>query len=122
MYRCTEDCETTLEKMKSSLAAESALIVNDSNASDRLIREYEQTMGTVMSNLRNRAVHPPFPYNATPVLLNGADKRTYTGRRIKFSEMELTRTHKSKLLGKEEENSRLELDDGIAFSEVIAKL
>ena len=76
MFGCIEDYETTLEKMKSSLAAENALIVNDSNASDRLSREYEQTMGTIMSDLRNRDVRPPFPRCVSRVLLNGADKNS----------------------------------------------
>jgi len=56
------------------------------------------------------------------MLLNGANKRTYTGRHIKFSEMKLIRTYDSKLLEKEEEDLRLELDGDIAFSEVIAEL
>jgi len=34
MYRCTEDCETTLEKMKSSLAAENASLGNVKKALD----------------------------------------------------------------------------------------
>jgi len=76
MYRCTEDYETALEKRESLLAAENALIVNDSNASDRLSREYEQTMGTTMSDLRNRDVRPPFPRCVFRVLLNGADKNS----------------------------------------------
>jgi len=67
IYRCTEDYETALEKRESLLAAE--------NASDRLIREYEQKMGTVMSNPRSRAVRPSLPSIVFRVLLNGADKK-----------------------------------------------
>jgi len=33
-------------------------------------------MDTVMSDLRNRAVRPPFPYFVFRVLLNGADKNS----------------------------------------------
>jgi len=40
IYRCTEHYETALEGMKSSLAAENVLIVNGSNASDRLSRQW----------------------------------------------------------------------------------
>lgn len=41
---------------------------------------------------------------------------------VQDSELKLIRTYESKLLEKEEENSRLELEDGIAFSDAIAKL
>jgi len=49
--------ECRCEKMKSSLMAENALMVNDRNMLDRLIRQYQQTMGTVMS----RAVRSSLP-------------------------------------------------------------
>jgi len=111
--------------MNGSLAAENASLVNDNKALNGLIREYEQTLDTVMSNFRNRAVRSP----SLPFLtiararyrLMKLTKRIYQGD-VQDSELKLIRTYESKLLEKEEENSRLELEDGIAFSEAIAKL
>lgn len=51
-----DDYESALEKMNASLAAENASLVNDNKGLNGLIREYEQTLDTLMTNFRNKAV------------------------------------------------------------------
>ncbi|KAJ2935187.1 hypothetical protein H1R20_g1956, partial [Candolleomyces eurysporus] len=51
-----EDYDAALEQMNSNIAAENLGLLNDNKQLSSLIKEYEQTLETLMSNFRNRAV------------------------------------------------------------------
>ena len=49
-----------LERMNAAIAAENQVLQNDNKQLNALIKEYEQTLESLMTTFRTRAVRPSF--------------------------------------------------------------
>jgi uncharacterized protein YlxW (UPF0749 family) len=56
VYHNTEEYEAELEQMNMSIVAENQVLQHDNKQLNALIKEYEQTLETLMTTFRNRAV------------------------------------------------------------------
>ena len=92
----TYDAE--LEHMNDALSSENHGLLHDNKHIGGLIKEYEQTLETLMSTFRNRA------------------------REVQDRELSIVKEHETRLLALEEENSRHELEHETKTSESISRL
>jgi hypothetical protein len=115
MTFASEDYESELERMNTSMAAENQSLQYDNKQLNALIKEYEQTLETVMSTFRNRAVcaYLSFLKYHNPILHQ---------RDVQERELSLIREYEAKLLVREEENVTRDLDSSTAVSESLARL
>ncbi|KAJ4482203.1 hypothetical protein J3R30DRAFT_3222053, partial [Lentinula aciculospora] len=90
--------ESELERMNAAMTAENQSLQHDNKQLNTLIKEYEQTLDTLMSTFRNRA------------------------QIVQENELSLIRHYESQLLQLEEENSSRELETSTRISESIARL
>ncbi|KAF9468605.1 hypothetical protein BDZ94DRAFT_1279690 [Collybia nuda] len=93
-----EDYETELERMNTSIIAENQGLQHDNKQLNTLIKEYEQTLETLMSNFRNRA------------------------QDVQERELSLIREYETKLLASQEEASVQDLTRTTAVSESIGRI
>lgn len=84
--------------MNVAMAAENLSLQYDNKQLHGLIKEYEQTLETLMSTFRNRA------------------------RDVQERELSLIREYESKLLSREEENATQDLTSSTAVSESLARI
>ena len=103
--------------MNVAITAENQSLQYDNKQLNALIKEYEQTLETLMSTFRNRAVWFYDYFFITRRTLTGLYKRDVQER-----ELSLIRDYESKLLDREEENATQELDSSTALSESLARL
>ncbi|KAJ3531741.1 hypothetical protein NMY22_g8029 [Coprinellus aureogranulatus] len=93
-----EEYDAALEQMSAGIAAENQGLLHDNKQLSSLIKEYEQTLETLMSTFRNRAQH------------------------VQERELSLIREFESKLLAREEENAKAELQANATISNAISRL
>lgn len=93
-----EEYDTLLEQMSAGIASDNQELQHDNKQLSTLIKEYEQTLETLMTNFRNRAQH------------------------IQERELTLIREFESKLLAREEENANEELQTNATISNAITRL
>ncbi|KIK59834.1 hypothetical protein GYMLUDRAFT_1003696 [Collybiopsis luxurians FD-317 M1] len=93
-----EAYESEIERMNSTMTAENQSLQHDNKQLNTLIKEYEQTLDTLMSTFRNRA------------------------QTVQENELSLIRQYESNLLQLEEENSSKELETSTRISESISRL
>ncbi|KAF5360729.1 hypothetical protein D9756_004782 [Leucocoprinus leucothites] len=93
-----EEYEAELERMNAGIAAENQALQHDNKQLSSLIKEYEQTLESVMSAFRNRA------------------------RDVQERELSLIREYETKLLSREEENATQELVANTALSASLSRL
>jgi len=93
-----EAYDAELERMNAAMSAENHSLQYDSKQLHGLIREYEQTLETLMTTFRNRA------------------------RDVQERELSLIREYESKLLSREEENATQDLATSTAVSESLARI
>ncbi|KIK07997.1 hypothetical protein K443DRAFT_672882 [Laccaria amethystina LaAM-08-1] len=93
-----EEYETELERMNATMMTENQGLQHDNKQLNALIKDFEQTLETLMSNFRNRA------------------------RDVQERELSLIREYESKLIAREEEHSKAELLSNTAISASIAHL
>jgi hypothetical protein len=60
IYLRTEDYDAELDKMTNAIAAENQALQYDNKQLNLLIKEYEQTLETLMTTFRKRAVSSSF--------------------------------------------------------------
>ncbi|KAF9077604.1 hypothetical protein BDP27DRAFT_1208716 [Rhodocollybia butyracea] len=90
--------ESELDRMNMVMSAENQSLLHDNKQLNTLIKEYEQTLDTLMSTFRNRA------------------------QTVQESELSLIRHYESNLLQLEEENSSKELEASTRISESISRM
>ncbi|KAH7873163.1 uncharacterized protein C8R40DRAFT_1050515 [Lentinula edodes] len=90
--------DSELERMNAAMMAENQSLQHDNKQLNTLIKEYEQTLDTLMSTFRNRA------------------------QTVQENELSLIRHYESHLLQLEEENSSRELEASTRISESISRL
>ncbi|KAF8798771.1 hypothetical protein BYT27DRAFT_7202466 [Phlegmacium glaucopus] len=93
-----EEYETEVENMNAVMAAENQGLQHDNKQLNALIKEYEQTLETLMTTFRNRA------------------------KDVQERELSLIRDYEAKLLAREEENSKQDLDTSTAISHSLVHL
>ncbi|TEB39750.1 hypothetical protein FA13DRAFT_1751031 [Coprinellus micaceus] len=93
-----EEYDAALEHMSAGIAAENQGLLHDNKQLSSLIKEYEQTLETLMSTFRNRAQH------------------------VQERELSLIREFETKLLAREEENASTELQANATISNAITRL
>jgi len=93
-----EDYDVELDKMTNAIAAENQALQYDNKQLNLLIKEYEQTLETLMTTFRKRA------------------------HEIQEQELELIRKYEAALLAKEAEQLTEDLDTNMAFSSSISTL
>ncbi|KXN88188.1 hypothetical protein AN958_07647, partial [Leucoagaricus sp. SymC.cos] len=98
-----EEYEAELERMNAAIAAGNQGLQHDNKQLSSLIKEYEQTLETVMSTVTA-----------------AADKRSQ--RDVQERELSLIREYETKLLSREEENATQELIASTALSISLARL
>ncbi|KAF9527591.1 hypothetical protein CPB83DRAFT_393453 [Crepidotus variabilis] len=96
-----EEYETQLEGMNAAMTQENFSLQNDNKQLNALIKEYEQTLETLMSAFRNRAV-------------NQQD--------VQERELSLIRDFEAKLLAREEENATRDLLQTSSISNSLVRL
>jgi len=84
--------------MNAVMAAENQGLQHDNKQLNALIKEYEQTLETLMTTFRNRA------------------------KDVQERELSLIREYEAKLLAREEENSKKDLDTSAAISHSLVRL
>ncbi|KAJ3788376.1 hypothetical protein GGU10DRAFT_346423 [Lentinula aff. detonsa] len=90
--------DSELERMNTTITAENQSLQHDNKQLNTLIKEYEQTLDTLMSTFRNRA------------------------QTVQENELSLIRHYESHLLQLEEGNSSRELEASTKISESISRL
>ncbi|KAF9649938.1 hypothetical protein BDM02DRAFT_3093974 [Thelephora ganbajun] len=98
MDKSQEDYDVELDRMTSAIAAENQALQYDNKQLNLLIKEYEQTLETLMTTFRKRA------------------------HEIQEQELELIRKYEAALLAKEAEQLTEDLDANMAFSSSISTL
>jgi len=98
MDKSQEDYDTELDRMTNAIAAENQALQYDNKQLNLLIKEYEQTLETLMTTFRKRA------------------------HEIQEQELELIRKYEAALLAKEAEQLTEDLDTNMAFSSSISAL
>ncbi|KAF9454768.1 hypothetical protein P691DRAFT_197029 [Macrolepiota fuliginosa MF-IS2] len=93
-----EEYKAELERMNVAITAENQGLQHDNKQLSSLIKEYEQTLETVMSAFRNRA------------------------RDVQERELSLVRDYETELLSREEENATQELVASTAISASLGRL
>jgi len=93
-----EDYDAELEHMNASMIAENQGLQHDNKQLNALIKEYEQTLETLMSTFRNRA------------------------QDVQERELSLIREYETKLLARQEENSAQDLLSSTAVSESLGRI
>ncbi|TFK40628.1 hypothetical protein BDQ12DRAFT_679779 [Crucibulum laeve] len=93
-----EEYDAELERMNSAMSAENQSLQHDNKQLNTLIKEYEQTLETLMSNFRNRA------------------------KDVQERELTLIREYETKLLAREEEIAAQDLQNTTAISSSLARL
>lgn len=93
-----EEYDAALEQMNTTMGAENQALANDNRQLSNLIKEYEQTLETLMSTFRTRA------------------------QSVQERELSLIRDFEAKLLAREEENGDRELQAHSAISVAIVRL
>jgi uncharacterized protein YaaN involved in tellurite resistance len=56
VFSCLEEYDSELERMNVAMSAENQGLQHDNKQLNALIKEYEQTLETLMTTFRNRAV------------------------------------------------------------------
>jgi hypothetical protein len=84
--------------MNSTLAASNSTLIHENKALNGLMKEYEGALENLMSSFRVRA------------------------QNVHSAELDLIRRYEEQLLDREEEDSKRELEDGIAFSVAIERV
>jgi len=98
MDKSQEDYDTELDRMTNAITAENQALQYDNKQLNLLIKEYEQTLETLMTTFRKRA------------------------HEIQEQELELIRKYEAALLAKEAEELTEDLDTNMAFSSSISTL
>ncbi|KAL1711065.1 hypothetical protein EV121DRAFT_191362 [Schizophyllum commune] len=93
-----EEYDAELEQMNQSMAAENQALAHDNKQLSGLIKEYESTLDTLMTNFRNRA------------------------QDVQDHELSLVRSYEEKLLQLEEDNAKTELQHTTELSNALARL
>ncbi|KAL1743612.1 hypothetical protein HDZ31DRAFT_40532 [Schizophyllum fasciatum] len=93
-----EEYDAELEQMNQSMAAENQALAHDNKQLSGLIKEYESTLDTLMTNFRNRA------------------------QDVQDHELSLVRSYEEKLLQLEEENAKTELQTTSELANALARL
>ncbi|RDB17913.1 hypothetical protein Hypma_000929 [Hypsizygus marmoreus] len=93
-----EEYDAELERMNASMIAENQGLQHDNKQLNTLIKEYEQTLETLMSNFRNRA------------------------QSVQESELTLIREYETKLLARQEEYAAQDLSSSTALSESLGRI
>ncbi|KAI5833528.1 hypothetical protein K523DRAFT_361082 [Schizophyllum commune Tattone D] len=93
-----EEYDAELEQMNQSMAAENQALAHDNKQLSGLIKEYESTLDTLMTNFRNRA------------------------QDVQDHELSLVRSYEEKLLQLEEDNAKTELQYTTELSNALARL
>jgi len=93
-----EEYEAEVENMNTVMTAENQNLQHDNKQLNALIKEYEQTLETLMTTFRNRA------------------------KDVQERELSLIREYEAKLLAREEENSKKDLVTSTAISHSLARL
>ncbi|KAL1692847.1 hypothetical protein GGG16DRAFT_50550 [Schizophyllum commune] len=94
----SEEYDAELEQMNQSMAAENQALAHDNKQLSGLIKEYESTLDTLMTNFRNRA------------------------QDVQDHELSLVRSYEEKLLQLEEDNAKTELQYTTELSNALARL
>jgi hypothetical protein len=110
-----EAFEAELERMNGAVSAENQGLQHDNKQLNTLIKEYEQTLETLMSAFRTRAVslHTWFTFVANVCVIQ---------RDVQDHELSLIRDYEAKLLVQEEEDATQELVTSTAVSRSLARL
>ncbi|TFK73596.1 hypothetical protein BDN72DRAFT_814182 [Pluteus cervinus] len=98
LHLSNEVYEAELTRMNASMIEENQGLVHDNKQLNMLIKEYEQTLETLMSNFRNRA------------------------QDVQEKELSLIREYERKLLSREEAYAEQELTTNTATSESLARI
>jgi len=98
MDKSQEDYDSELDRMTNAIATENQALQYDNKQLNLLIKEYEQTLETLMTTFRKRA------------------------HEIQEQELELIRKYEAALLAKEAEQLTEDLDANMAFSSSISTL
>lgn len=117
MFFLSEDAyDTELERMNASMTADNHSLQRDNKQLNALIKEYEQTLETVMSAFRNRAV--------CPLLYSDGRHLTYYSlqHEVEKHELELIKDFESRMLELQDEDISKRLMDTSAQSESLARL
>ncbi|KAF8895432.1 hypothetical protein BD779DRAFT_1499496, partial [Infundibulicybe gibba] len=93
-----EEYEAELERMNTAMSAENQGLQHDNKQLNTLIKEYEQTLETLMSAFRNRA------------------------RDVQERELSLVREYETKIRGWEDKNTKQSLASSTAVSESLARI
>jgi len=93
-----EEYDAALDNMNATMGAENQALANDNKQLSNLIKEYEQTLETLMATFRTRA------------------------QSVQERELSLIRDFEAKLLAREEENAELELRVHSDISVAVARL
>ncbi|KAF8158307.1 hypothetical protein B0H34DRAFT_708248 [Crassisporium funariophilum] len=93
-----EEYESELDNMNAAMAAENQGLQHDNKQLNALIKEYEITLEKLMSTFRNRA------------------------QDVQERELSLIREYEAKLLAREEENAKKDLDKSTAISNSLVRL
>ncbi|KAF5369529.1 hypothetical protein D9758_002579 [Tetrapyrgos nigripes] len=93
-----EEYESELDRMNNAMATENRELQHDNKQINALIKEYEQTLDTLMSSFRNRA------------------------KDVQERELSLVREYETKLLEMEERNATRELAASTTLSESLSKM
>ncbi|ESK89219.1 hypothetical protein Moror_5167 [Moniliophthora roreri MCA 2997] len=98
MDKTQEAYETELERMNAAMLQENQALQHDNKQLNTLIKEYEQTLDTLMTQFRNKA------------------------QDVQEHELSIIREYESKLLALEEQNATQELATSTAISESLARI
>ncbi|KAH9480510.1 hypothetical protein JR316_0007110 [Psilocybe cubensis] len=98
MDKSKEEYDAELESMNNAMTSENQSLQHDNKQLNTLIKEYEQTLETLMSAFRTRAQH------------------------VQERELSLIREYEAKLLAREEENAESSLDSSTAISNSLVRL
>ncbi|KAK1230704.1 hypothetical protein PQX77_006201 [Marasmius sp. AFHP31] len=98
MDKTKEAYEAELERMNSAIAQDNLTLQHDNKQLNTLIKEYEQTMDTLMTQFRNKA------------------------QDVQEHELSLVREYETKLLALEETNATQELQGSTAISDSLARI
>lgn len=93
-----EEYESELERMNAAMISENHSLQHDNKQLNALIKEYEQTLETLMSTFRNRA------------------------QDVQERELSLIREYEAKVLARDEENAAMDLDASTAVSNSLVRL
>lgn len=107
--------DAELERMNASLAAENQGLLHDNKQLGVLIKEYEQTLESVMGAFRTRAVRDLLPSRMLYLIF-------FVQRDVQEHELALIREYEARLLAKESENLLCALSSTTAESISLGRL